>query len=483
MKKVIFLYFIIFLEGYIVLSVELLAIRQLISFVGSGTDTVSIIIAAVLMPLAIGYYMGGKFKETQKTAINKKTIRAKLLQNIFIAAIFLMPAMSYIVLSSFFEMLSSIGIHNRLASTFLYAMIFLVYPVFLLAQTIPLVSNFFDSSKISLATGKMLFFSTLGSFMGAIFSTLVLMATIGVHHTATLSIMCLCLLYLALSKKKTTWQAITIIFIGGLSLLFNSNDVMRDLKIVENNQYNTIKIVENAKGLRILSLNNNNSSAYKVPNKNNKETKTFGYTRYIDNNFIKPTQKMDTAISILVIGAGGFTIGLEDTKNDYVFVDIDGSLKEVSETHFLKQKLGKNKHFEPVPARSYLRKAQQEGKKFDLIILDAFQGAHSLPEHLLTIEFYEDIKSISKENGIIIGNYITSVTFNNAFSMNLENTLRQVFPHISRQILPSKYNGWTENTRNNSNVLYIYHHRKNHENGIYTDNKNRIYYDKERSVR
>jgi len=58
-RKLVLLFFIIFLEGYIVLSAELLAIRQTLPFVGSGTDTVSIIIAAVLMPLAFGSILGG----------------------------------------------------------------------------------------------------------------------------------------------------------------------------------------------------------------------------------------------------------------------------------------------------------------------------------------------------------------------------------------------------------------------------------------
>jgi spermidine synthase len=484
MRKITFLYFIIFLEGYIVLSAELLAIRQLISFVGSGTDTISIIIAAVLMPLAIGYYIGGGFKEAQKTAPNKITIRQKLLKNIFIATMFLMPALSYIVLSLFFETLSFIGIHSRLLSTALYAAIFLVYPIFLLAQTIPLISNFFDSSEISRVTGKMLFFSTLGSFMGATFSTLILMATIGVHHTATLSILGLCALYFALSKRKITPQFLTILFIGGLALLLNSDNVMRDLKIVENNQYNTIKISENSDGLRILSLNNNRSSAYKKSNDQTQKRNFFGYVNYINRNFISPiNNEEEPTRSILVIGAGGFTVGLQDHKNEYVFVDIDSSLKEISETHFLEQKLGKNKHFEPIPARSYLRKAKQNGQKFDLIVLDAYHGASAIPEHLITKEFYEDVKNLTKEDGIIVGNFIASATFNTAFSMKLDNTLKSVFPFVSRQFLSNKYNGWSDNARNKVNIIYIYHHRKNQENGIYTDNRNRVFYDKDRSVR
>src|SRR5262245_39138536 len=45
------LFLIIFLEGYAVLSLELLSIRQGINFIGSNTDKIAIIIAAVLIPL------------------------------------------------------------------------------------------------------------------------------------------------------------------------------------------------------------------------------------------------------------------------------------------------------------------------------------------------------------------------------------------------------------------------------------------------
>lgn len=56
------LFTLIILEGYVVLSSELIAIRLNLPFVGSGTDTISIIIAAILMPLAFGYHAGGRFK-------------------------------------------------------------------------------------------------------------------------------------------------------------------------------------------------------------------------------------------------------------------------------------------------------------------------------------------------------------------------------------------------------------------------------------
>ncbi len=481
MKKVIFLYFIIFLEGYVVLSAELLSIRQITPFVGNGTDTVSIIIAAILMPLAIGYYAGGQFNISQKGK-ERKTVRKKLLSNIFIATIFFTFGLSYLFIGIFFETLSGLGFQNRLLTTTIYALVFLVVPVFLLAQTIPLVSHFFNKEKLSQITGKMLFFSTVGSFMGAIFSTLVLMAYIGVHHTTSITIGCLVLLFILLSPKKINEHTIIIISIFTVSLFFNSDKAMQLLHIVENNQYNTIRILEGKKGIKILSLNNNNSSAYKISPSTQNKKETFGYVKYINKNFIAPIQLNGPARSILVIGTGGFTIGLDDQKNEYTFIDIDSSLKEVSEKYFLKQKLGKNKHFEPAPARGYLNHIAQTQKKFDLIIIDVFLGTGTLPEHLITKEFFQNIKNASKENGIIISNFIASINFNNLFSINLDNTLRSVFPHITRQIIPKKYNGWSKDTGNENNILYIYHNKKNQEDGIYTDNKNRVYSDRNKPV-
>ena len=42
-------------DGYVVLAVELVAIRQLTPYGGNATDIVAIVIAAVLLPLAFGY--------------------------------------------------------------------------------------------------------------------------------------------------------------------------------------------------------------------------------------------------------------------------------------------------------------------------------------------------------------------------------------------------------------------------------------------
>ncbi len=471
MKKpghIFLLFLVIIIEGYVVLSSELLAIRQTIPFVGSGTDTVSIIIAAVLMPLAFGYHSGGRFVPRPFFG-QFMTVRKKLVFNITVASVFLLIGLSYIPLSLFFVGMIDLGISHRVLMTTIYSLLFLVIPVYLLGQTIPLVSNFFSQEKLSEITGRMLFFSTLGSFLGAIFSTLVLMSFAGVHYTAALNFVLLAFLVIVLNKDINSRSSIIVLLIAACGIYINSGDLMKSLSIVENNKYNTIVVMEDEDGTRHMSLNNNDSSMYR------EDGKKHDYIAYAEKIFIDPIREADPPKDILVIGAGGFTFGLEDRTNNYEYLDIDPSLKRVSEEHFLQQKLSDNKIFHPVPARAFLTGNK---KKYDLILLDVYLGDTSIPEHMVTQEFFQQVRGALEENGILAINMIVSPTFASRFSRHIDNTLRSVFPFLTRQVV-DEYNGWTSENYRRNNLLYIYHHRPDAgSDTIYTDNKNGMFFDK-----
>ncbi|NCT40437.1 MAG: hypothetical protein GW778_02095 [Alphaproteobacteria bacterium] len=468
------LFLVIILEGYVVLSSELLAIRQTIPFVGSGTDTVSIIIAAVLMPLAFGYQAGGSFRPGFKDNGQYQSIRNKLTQNIFISMCILSIGLSYALINVFFAGAIKIGISNRLILTCLYSLIFLVIPVYLLGQTIPLISNYFGREKLSKVTGKILFFSTFGSFLGAVFSTLVLMAYIGVHHTVSINFIILTGLIILLSKKKFSERNIIAIAIAAGTLFLNSDKIMDVFGVVENNKYNTITYIEtqeNGELARHLVLNNNSSSML------TESGIKHDYVEYIEKIAIDPITNGTSPKDILVIGAGAFTVGLDDETNNYEYLDIDSSLQKISEDLILKKPLGKNKTFHPTPARAFLT---QTNKTYDLIILDTYLGALTLPEHLVTREFFEQIKSKLHNGSVVIANFIASPSFNSALSRNLDNTIRDVYPNVSRQVIDD-YNIWDTSPDETENIIYTYkHHEDAKTRNVYTDNKNRVFYDKPR---
>lgn len=475
---------IIIIEGYIVLSNELLVIRQSIPYIGSGTDTVSIIIAAVLMPLAFGYQNGGRFKP-RKIFGKYVSIREKLILNIIIASTILLIGMSYRPMTYFFvHLMGDMNIDNRLIQITLYCLAFVVIPVYLLGQTVPLISNYFSKEKLSKITGRILFFSTVGSFLGAVFSTIVLMSSLGVHHTVTLNFVLLSILVILLSKNKFSKAVIYSVLISCLAMIFNSDILLSRYRIVSNNEYNRVQIIS-SEGNRLLFLNRNASSSYNDKGEKHK------YIEFAERIAIEPIINSPVPKEILIIGSGGFTFGHHDDNNHYTFVDLDEDLKGIAEKYILKEPIGDNKTFIPKPARAFLNETD---KKFDVIYLDAYLGGVSIPEHLVTQEFFLQVKSHLKDNAILMSNMILSPSFNNTFSRNIDNTFRSVFPHVSRHVIPhpnkeeeknsDMYFLWDDSETRIVNVAYIYRHQDDYEHGhIYTDDKNTVFYDKPKSMK
>lgn len=473
LKRTLLLFAVIIIEGYVVLSTELLAIRETVPYVGSGTDTVSIIIAAVLMPLAFGYYHGGHFVPYRNSRGVMVGIRRKLILNIMVSMVILIVGLSYMFMNIFFFTLIEMGFNHRLLLTALYAVIFLVTPVYLLGQTIPLVSNYFTKEKLSKITGRILFFSTMGSFAGAVFSTLVLMATVGVHNTVSFNFVLLAILVILLSKDKISEKVIYAFGLALVGIIVNSSYVMAAFNIVDNNKYNTVMVFADPDGTGDIhmSLNHMGSSMYN-PQTGDKHL----YIEFVERQVIDPIRDTAEPKDILVVGAGAFTFGLEDDVNNYDFVDIDGSLKKIAEEMVLNQKLGPNKHFIPMEARAYLMSTK---KKYDVVFLDAYLGGITIPEHLVTADFYKQVKDHLKDTGIVAMNFIASPSFATPFSRHLDNTVRSVFPFVSRHAIMENYNIWKDDPADVQNVIYMYRrHPDENPKEIYTDNRNRIFYDK-----
>lgn len=256
------------------LSAELLAIRQTLASVGSGTNTVSIIIAAILMPLAFGYYAGGQFRGK---------IRNKLLRNLLIAGTFLTLGLSYFILTWFFATLTeSLEWKNRLVLMALYVVLFLITPVYLLGQAVPLVSNYFRRAYLLHAAGRILFFSTIGSFLGAVLTTLFLMNTIGVSGTVIVTITCIAVLILLLSKFRIRRSMVAPRLLLLLAIGLNSSQTLYSVGMISDNAYNTVQL-EDYGDTRYLRLNRSYASAIYPENP---EYTVFEYVRYMNMSLL-----------------------------------------------------------------------------------------------------------------------------------------------------------------------------------------------------
>lgn len=451
------LVFLIFLNGYVSLSLELAVLRQLSFYVGSSAVITSIIMAIFLGFMSLGYFVG----ESQR--INDEKIRRILNFSFLIIAGLSVVAASFPLITQYFSWMYMGGIQSGAIQTFVYSLIFLSVGPFLFGLNTTLLSRQLHAYNKN-CTGNIMAWDTIGSVFGSMATTLLLMPFMGVNYTVILITVLSVLAALILCRRWWVWIVCAVIL--SASVYINSNTYQRTHHgILVNNANSTISVADFGAG-RVLYMNGLPMSIYYA------DGRTADYIDYLNRNFIynMPT---DRQYKILVLGAGGFTLGLNDTRNDYTFIDIEHTLKDVSEKHFLNKKLTPNKKFIVADASQFLKNTDEQ---YDFILLDVYSNSYQIPESLITAEFMGRLKSRIAPNGIITMNMIVSPEFGDKYSRVFDNTFRSVFPHNASRHIIGYNNPWT-GTDGPSNVLYIYHNIEN-DGRIYTINKTPVIYDR-----
>ncbi|MFV0626071.1 MAG: fused MFS/spermidine synthase [Alphaproteobacteria bacterium] len=458
-KLQFFFLFLIFINGYVSLSLELISLRQVSSFVGSTAVTASIIIGVFLAFMSWGYYYGSVI------SLLKNKSRKLLYINFIIIAIMIVLAGSFSVVEINFSAMNEAGLSSNILKTFIYSFLFLSVGPFLFGLNTALICRYLHKYNRDY-TGKIMAIDTIGSVLGSLLTTLVLMPLIGVNHTLVLVVgFSLFGAFLVLPRKK---DLVVFPLLICITYLINSDYALYTRhKIVENNAVSTISILEEDGGKSKIMLMNGSPASKTSEDKN----LHFEYVKYIEENFINNLPKNEKK-DVLVLGAGGFTMGEDDLFHNYTYIDIDKSLKDVSEKYFLNKKVSPNKIFVVEDANQFLK---DDTKKYDLIILDVYSSLHFIPQDLITKEYFERVKANLKEGGIMLLNAIVSPSFSNEYSMKLDNTIRYVFGHnLQRQTICKSFNPWQKDKT--CNIVYVYYNKKNNAN-IYTTNKNTLIYD------
>jgi spermidine synthase len=114
--------------------------------------------------------------------------------------------------------------------------------------------------------------------------------------------------------------------------------------------------------------------------------------------------------SILIIGLGGGTLPralsqlLPQARIDVV--EIDPAVVAVAHRYFSFAE-SSTVHVTEMDGRVYVRRAMREERRYDLIMLDAFDHEY-IPEHLLTQEFIREVRSLLAPQGVLAANTFSS---------------------------------------------------------------------------
>jgi spermidine synthase len=114
--------------------------------------------------------------------------------------------------------------------------------------------------------------------------------------------------------------------------------------------------------------------------------------------------------NVLIIGLGGGTIPRALTRlvpgAQIDIVEIDPAVVEVAKRYFLFSESERVKVFE-ADGRVFVKRALREQRRYDIIMLDAFDHEY-IPEHLLTREFLTEVKALLGPRGVLAANTFSS---------------------------------------------------------------------------
>lgn len=440
---------IILLEGFVTISAEILVIRQLIPVAGTSVVVTSLIIGVFLLFLAYGYRRGGLYSGNY---------HAILVRNFTIAAWFLGLGLSYVVIDLLFNWLGVITHQHVLWTLVLYLLLIIAPLVYILGQTVPITMNFCrEATRISQIGGKVLHLSTIGSFLGSILTSLVLMNYLGVAWTVVINFgLLVILVLLVLKDHHLAWGRLTgLACCAFLTWAFNVNFANQEFIAMDNYGNYAVKkdISWGAEGEGRVFVINNSPSSYL-----NAKEEGFPYIEVIRQILFQQLKLRDK--NILVLGAGGFTLSAKNTfDNHFTYVDIDPNLAKIAKPAFISAINGK---FIGEDARLYVQKFHDA---YDAIVSDVYSNQHAVPPALLTLQYFLSVKHALKPNGTAIFNIIANPMLNNPYAKRVDNTIRAAFGNC--MVIPLAY------VNQNVNIIYVCNKAAtSSDHTVYTDDKN-----------
>lgn len=433
------LYLIVFIEGFCSLGAEVIALRRLVPHVGSAIVVTAPTIGLFLLALALGYGSGARVT-TRFTAV--------VARNFQISALLAGVGLARITVDGLFTLVQPTGL-----AYLLFIGGVLCPLAWLLGQTVPVLTNLMKHTRAGEASGYALYWSTLGSFLGSVSLSLVVMQWLGVSVAVLVCALLLALGSLLLAaRSRQTWAA--GLMIGVAASAIN----LRPAQDVVDTAYADYAVK------RIVRPEDNNPRAFFINNSlaslmdDSEPPKYARYVQHLRHIILDELGLYDR--DILVLGAGGFTLSHRELTNRYTYVDIDPKIREIAEQRFLKGPM--HGSFIVDDARRFVRSTD---KKFEAVVVDVFSSHTSIPGHLVTREFWRDTRRILTPQGVLLVNLILDGRLETPYARNLLATIESIFGRCAVEVL--------HKTQPLSNVIVsCYNSSRAGQGAPYTDERN-----------
>ena len=385
-------------EGWASLGTEILALRRMVPWAGSSVDVTSVLIAVYLAALAGGYRRGGRLA-------GERDPRPRLALRLAAAA-----AWAAFWLSDPGVLLVFGLPLPPLVQAAVYSIVGIAPVGWLLAECVLLAHACAPRCDPSETAGGVFSLSTIGNVAGALAATFLLMPTLGVA-AATLAVVAAPAAAALVASRRD---------VPALALLAACCWPALDLWVeateyVERNAYADYRFVDHDGG-RLLLVNNQLASRHDA------EGRGWEYVELLERTLCGAGEART-----LVLGAAGMTIGRGAPCDlALTFVDVDPAQESIS-AEFLEVPEGRAGKFSGHDARAFLI---DDPGGWQAIVVDTFSNIRSVPQHLLTSEFYRLVRSKLADGGSLYVNHV-AYPGEERFLTRAERTLRSVFAGCS----------------------------------------------------
>ena len=417
--------FAVFAAGALLMALEVAAFRIIGKTFGSALRETTAVIAVFLAAMSAGYWAGGRVGDRWPRAI---TLVATLIAAA--ASLMFVPAIDEVLSPRIAGSSFILGTHAFLATTILFAI-----PTFLLAATSPIAIRLFATSTTHSGStaGSISALSTAGSIAGSIVTAFLLIDWLAsIARTVTfvaLGTLATALIVLLAQRAQARYAfaaagALVFIVIGG-ALVRTRIDVAAPKHVfVGDSAYHHIVVTDHGP-MRDLRFNVGVQSTMhrKDP---------FGPgLMYTDAFHIGRLFRPD-AKRILLIGLGGGTAARQFShyypEATVDVVDVDPVVVDIAQRYFAVQP-SERLRIQTGDGRTFLKRSREQ---WDLIVIDAYttnRYGDTLPPHLVTREFFDDVSARLSERGIV---HFHCAFGNTRLMGALHATMRSVFPNVLR---------------------------------------------------
>ncbi|MGE5620330.1 MAG: fused MFS/spermidine synthase [Sphingomonadaceae bacterium] len=435
-------YFIVFVASACGMTIELVAGRIMAPYIGVSLYTWTSIIGVVLAGMSLGNYLGGRIAD--------RAPKPRTLGVLFVLSG--LACLSILALIGFVGNKSLNLTMPLMAKIAVLTAIVFFLPSLLIGTISPVVVKLTlkDLRDAGSTVGKIYAWSTAGSIVGTFATGFVLISWFGTRMIVAgvaVVLVVMGVVFGRLWQRETATRAITAVLLlmfVGFGFYLNTRNAFASPYWKESN-YFAIRFFDQGNDdnkVRVLVLDHLVHSFVALDDPTHLE---YAYEKvYADIvRYLSPSRP---AMNALFIGGGGYTF---PRYMEHVYPDSSLEVIEIDPdvTRVVYEELG-------LPRDSRIVTHNMDGRlffdgnapreKYDLILGDAFNDL-SIPYHLTTLEFSQQLKKTLKPNGFFLANIIDNPK-RGAFLRPYVNTLKRVFPHVTIAAIGEGWKASAQNT-------------------------------------